>query len=77
METDGRNRLTTNTQIKGYEIHTIRSLASSKAVYSPDNGRKPIHDPSRTIVYVMSPIIYRQAKNRATILRNWREANTG
>jgi hypothetical protein len=56
---------------------TLRSFASSKAVYFPDNGRKPIHDPSRTIVYTILQIIYKQAKKRATIFRNCREASTG
>ncbi len=56
---------------------TLRSLASSTAVYCPDNGRKPIHDPSRTMVYIILQIIYKQAKKRATRFRNCSEASTG
>jgi len=31
-------------------IFTFRSLASSKAVYFPESGKKPIHEPSRKMV---------------------------
>ena len=58
-------------------LHTIRSFASSTIVYCPDSGMNPIHDPSRIMVYIMSPVIYKQAKQRATVLDNCSEASIG
>jgi hypothetical protein len=64
-------------ELNNIDLHTIRSFASSTAEYCPDKGRKPKQNPSLIIVYIISQIIYKQAKKRATIFRNCKEASIG